>query len=32
VEIEMHPQLEKALEKGDAFMARYPNVCQYSKY
>jgi len=28
----MHPQLEKALVKADAFMQRYPTICQYARF
>jgi len=27
-----HPQLEKAIEKADDFMGRYPNICQYARF
>ena len=26
-----HPQLEAALAKADAFIAKYPTVCQYGE-
>ena len=28
----MHPELKKALTKADAFMLRYPTICQYGEF